>query len=418
MRVGISSRGIDPEPGALLGGYPDVIRAMAGVHDSLMLSAAYITDELGKELLLVAFDGVATSPSLATAARASVGPDCTTVVLASHTHSAPALAVPSWDQGVTGAADVGYERWLAEEVRAACEAAVASAASGEIRVGSAELRDLVGSNRRHPGGPGDPRVRVIELRKTGSLGSLLLAIHGCHPTVLGPDNLWGSADLALGLRTGVADGGYDGAVQLLIGGAGDQSTRSTRRASTFDEALRLGGALGEAAMRALVAARPVEDFAAVGVDVDVPIRVFPDEPTAQASLDEVRATIDSHVAGGAPTAVIRSLQVMELGMQHELRRARNPLRIGASASLELTVLRLGSQRVVFAPVEPFLGPALELERDARAWLVGYANDYLGYLLPDEEIVVGGYELAASPFGIGTWDAVRTAVVSTLEAIGG
>jgi neutral ceramidase len=418
VRVGISSRAVDPQPGALLGGYPEVPRAMVGVHDSLMLSAAYISDGVDNDIMLVAIDAVVISRSLVMAARATVGPGCPAVVLASHTHSAPALVVHDWDQGVIGHPDVGYEQWLTAQVQAACAEAVACAAVGEIRVGTADLHRAVGSNRRHPGRPGDPRIRVIELRTLEPHGSLLLAIHGCHPTVLGPDNTWASADLALGLRAAARAGGYAGAVQLLLGGAGDQSTRSTRRASSFDEAKRIGGILGRAALRALAASRPVEDFAALAFDVDIPIRLFSDETAAQRELDGMHAVLESNHTVGASIAGIRSLRVLELGLQHDLRRAKNPISLGTRASLGLTAVRLGAQRVLFAPVEPFLGPALELERTAGAWLVGYANGYRGYLLPDEEIAIGGYELAASPFGLGAWDVVRTSGVAALEAIRG
>jgi neutral ceramidase len=418
VKVGISSRTIDPQPGALLGGYPEAARAMVGVHDSLMLTAAYISDGVDNDMMLVAIDAVVISPSLVTAARASVGPGCPAVVLASHTHSAPALEVHDWDQGVIGPPDAGYEQWLAVQVQAACKEAVACATVGEIRVGTADLHRAVGSNRRHPGRQGDPRVRVIELQALEPQASLLLAIHGCHPTVLGPDNTWASADLALGLRAAAYAGGYPGAVQLLLGGAGDQSTRSTRRASSFDEAKRIGGILGRAALRALAASQPVEDFAAVSFDVDVPIRLFSEQTAAQRELDGIHAVLGSNHTAGASMAEIRSLRVLELGLQHDVRRAKNPISLGTRSSLGLTAVRLGSQRVLFVPVEPFLGPALELERTARAWLVGYANGYRGYLLPDEEIAIGGYELAASPFGVGAWDVIRTSGVAALETIRG
>ncbi len=68
-------------------------------------------------------------------------------------------------------------------------------------------------------------VRVLEVRADEGSVLAVLALHGCHPTVLSADNTLVSGDLVWGLRERVAAALPGVPVAYLPGGAGDQSTR-------------------------------------------------------------------------------------------------------------------------------------------------------------------------------------------------
>lgn len=415
MRIGLSSRRIDPQPGALLGGYPDARRPCIGSNDPLMLTSIWVEPAEGDGLLLVVFDGIVTSPSLVEAARRAVPTGTTVLVHASHTHSAPALTVPHWDQGVIGDPDLDYERWLGDQVAAATAEATANVATGAVRVGSAVLEGVVGANRRHPGRAGDKLVRVMEFSSRNSPPTLLV-LHGCHPTVLGPSNLDSTADLGLGLRAGLRSRGYVGTVQLATGGAGDQSTRTTRKGSTFAEADRMGRFLADAAYRALHASRPQSTVTAASVSVALPVRALPTPEDATAALQTLVAQRVELIDAGADAPSLRTLDVQLLGLQHDLRRARAWGSEMPSTPIDIVAVRFGDQSVLFTPLEPFLEVATDVEDATGAWVVGYTNDYRGYLLPDAEIAFGGYELAASPFAGGSADVLHDAATRLVESL--
>ncbi|MGY2872846.1 hypothetical protein ACVW00_000036 [Marmoricola sp. URHA0025 HA25] len=413
MKIGIATRLANPRPGTLLGGYPDVVRPSIGVHDSLHLSAVWLKERLGPGLLIVAFDGLTVSPLLAAAARRAVDLGDHVVVCASHSHAAPSLSMPNWDQAAGGPADLAYEEWLATQIFDAATEAVATATGGEIRHGRADVAAPVGSNRRHRERAGDPAVRIVEVVNEST--RTLFVIHGCHATVLGPDNLLSSSDLPLGLRSGLAARGYPGSVQFLPGGAGDQSTRATRREATFAEAVRLGDVLAEAAMRALRHAPGGAGLDIRAGSMTLPVRPLLSLDRAEAAVAALDRDMESARLSGADEVTRRSLEVEMYGRQHDLRRAREWAAM-PSSPIEVTAVRFGAQRLVFTPLEPFLDVALSLEAECDSWLVGYTNDYRGYFMPDGEIDFGGYELAASPFDFGAWDAFRAVVVPLVSAL--
>jgi hypothetical protein len=71
----------------------------------------------------------------------------------------------------------------------------------------------------------------------------------------------------------------------------------------------------------------------------------------------------------------------------------------------LGLLELGGTRMFCVPGEPCAALGLELKkRFPGAWVVGLANDHLGYFLSEEDYRKGGYERMMSFYGpgMGPW----------------
>jgi neutral ceramidase len=65
-----------------------------------------------------------------------------------------------------------------------------------------------------------------------------------------------------------------------------------------------------------------------------------------------------------------------------------------SEAVEVQVLRLGQAALIALPVELFVDYQLQFKRQSPlpySFLVGYANDYLGYVPTPQALAEGGYE---------------------------
>lgn len=394
MLVGVAHTTINPEPGTLLGGYPTDHRRIAlGVHDDLEAHAIAVRGPRSSDPdVLVAFDGIAAPAELVEQIQARLGPGPRVSVAASHTHSAPSL--PIWDQDVLGPYSPAYVTALAHRLANLAARAIESESPGSLYVGSMPVDQPIGENRRRSDRhPYDQRVRVLEARDAAGDELITIVIFGCHPTILNGENQLISADLAWGLRRSLGDR----QVALLLGGAGDQSTRSTRRASSFAECERFGRILADAVTASRAELRQCTSSHMVEQVVRLRGRPTPGVDEARRRLDELEHQLSQLPPDGAPVRERRrSLEVEIIGAKHDLRRASGPAH-PTHFDARIVTWDLGETRIAFWPVEPTLELALTLEYELDCWLCGYANGYLGYLLPAHDHQHGGYEVAVSPF---------------------
>jgi len=178
--------------GAPLMGYGARLGFATGVHDPLFARALYLAN--GGAVLLVELDVCLLAPSHAETVRARIaertGLAREQVLVGSiHTHSGPETGFVAWIAGAE----------LPEITRALCDAAIeaavaahASAAPAQLGVGRAEVR--IGRNRRIADGPLDAEALIVRVDRGDGAPLGVLYVYGCHPTVLGHDNLDYSAD--------------------------------------------------------------------------------------------------------------------------------------------------------------------------------------------------------------------------------
>lgn len=392
--VGVATGDVTPPVGTPLGGYPVELRVSNGVHDRLQAVAVSVRDDIGGDhLVVLCFDGISVPPALLSGVE--VGAGVHVVAVASHSHAAPSLE--AWDQGVMGAYSEGYQAELLSTCHEVVATAIGVEQRGYLVLGSGRLAEPVGTNRRDPEGRRDETIRVIEARAADDSVLAVLAIHGCHPTVLSAENREVSGDLVWGLRNRLADVLPGVPVAYLPGGAGDQSTRHTRSASTFDEAARLGGILGNAVLEARATMTRVDQSSVRHATFSLESRPTPPLDVAEGQWEYWVGETGRRASNGEDLPAQRQAEVELIGASHHLRRARAGLRLPAEIEVSITRWNLGSYSLAFWPVEPTIELALDLEAEHRTWLCGYASGYLGYLLPAVDCERGGYEVAASTF---------------------
>jgi hypothetical protein len=402
------------EPGELAGYIARAGAVSTGTHDELEASLLVLEDG-STEIAWLTLDAIGATADLVAvlqaAVRASVGESATTIVAASHSHSAPL--------GWTGGIHPGNPGARSESAVAELVARIASLAESVGRQGrrvvtaswSSDRVPGVGTNRLSPDGPHDDTVGVLTLRDADGPAAVLFDF-ATHPTVLGPGNLTWSADWPGAARRALPAGVVAG---FLQGAAGDVSSRFTRRGDGFDEVDRLGGIVGDAVS---AAARRS------GMPLTSPIRVASStlvvpRRSLPSVADAERAVVTAAEAlaglGGSPLdPEVRLAQTRNEGarVQRDLAAAQLP----DAFELSLTAVAVGDVAWLHVPLELFASVGARIQ-DASPYpvtrVIGYANGYVGYLADAAAHAAGSYEALSTFFPADAADDLVAAAADLL-----
>ncbi|MCG3148626.1 MAG: hypothetical protein PCFJNLEI_02071 [Verrucomicrobiae bacterium] len=415
LRAGAAAVNISPRRPLFLAGYPNGERISTGVHDPLLSSALWLDDGT-RAVIFVANDVIFIPKALAHRARQRIAkqtgvPAGNIMITATHTHSGPVTVdrQPRPPASVVPPPDAQFLAELEDGiVRAAC-AAHRQARPAEIGLAVADGA-AVGTNRRNPLGPANPRVPVLLVRGAADHVPLaLMLVCSMHPTVLHEDSKLVSADFPGMTRQYLQQHvvGEDCPVLHHTGAAGNQSPRHVTRGNTFAEAERLGALLGAAIAQAVAAVEFHRDLPlAVGsAEVDLPRQQFPAVPEAEADERRAFERLEAMRRNGEPRAAVRTAECDWFGA---VRRA-GLARLAAGGRLEelaavclpaeIQVICIGQWAFVGWPGEFFVEFALDLSRaQPNAHVIAYANgETNGYLVTAEAVAEGGYEAANAIF---------------------
>jgi neutral ceramidase len=371
-----------------------------GVHDEL-LAHALVLDDGERRVAIVAADLVFVGAELAADVRRRVEALCgipaeAVLVHAAHNHSAPSV---SRGCAVAGLRDApGFERWsgLLPELLAG----VVYAAERDLRparVGSdVGIVEGVSVNRVDRARTVDPELPVLRVdREDGSALAVVVAF-ACHPTSIAGHTLLWNTDFPGPLRRAVEEAEPGSTCIFLQGCAGDIAPwdhwfgNADARPQTFDNRDFLGRSLAQGVLAVLPSIRAVDGarVAARSKTVELQRRLLPwtTEEIAAVELPPEPAygerwPDDVHSAASAQRYPV-SYQKAALSMYADMKaREAEPLRA------ELQALVIGDAAIAANPFELFSGPGIEIRRDSpfrTTFTLGYANDYLGYLPPDED----------------------------------
>ncbi len=125
-------------------------------------------------------------------------------------------------------------------------------------------------------------------------------------------------------------------------------------------------------------------------------RQFPDAAEAQRLVAAAAARFQEAQAAALPAPQLRLIASHLEGAMAQLFLATGGIGeiLGAPPeSAVIQVLRCGAAEILAVPGEVFssAGAAMRAARPRPSLLAGYANDYLGYLVPPAAVAAGGYE---------------------------
>lgn len=407
LRFGIAAGDITPDPGLPMGGYAARVEVATDALDPLHCQAVVVSDDTAI-VAVVALDLVYVNADWSAPLRESIGrrldcPAANVLVAATHTHAGPAVFRSAL---VDSERMRAYEQDVADIVLHTVDRARNALQPAQLAFGQAR-QPSVAASRHAVTEDIDDRVRVLVARGTAGSPIGVIAAYGCHPTVLAATNRRYSRDL-FGAAVDAAERRLGSPVALFNGAAADVSTRFTRRGQDPSEVDRLGHALGEAIVEAVSRAVPVES-SPIRARVDlhaVTLRSLPDVEAAQNLVAAAAARLqEARTHNRTPGEVRHAEAGMEGALAQLFIAMRGPhVALGQRADAGqpghgvqhcavLQLLEVAGCDVLGVPGELFssVGGQVCAARPRPTLLIGYANDYLGYLVPPRAAAGGEYE---------------------------
>lgn len=393
ISAGFAMADITAPAGTVFLGHSPRQQHFTGVADPMRVRAAVFSGEVNTVVLVVC-DLLAVGRvsslfphSLGAVIRREISnktgiPDSHVLVAATHAHSTPETS------GITDVNDdltVGWMAGLAAiaadaVLRATADAAPAELATHSLRApGIGVIRRKRGPSSAVRSFASDDSVTILVARRAGRR-PIVLVNFACHPVLLQAQPLV-SADFPGQAMTVLADEGVDG---LFLQGAAGDVNPIAGDAGTVNDIRRDGIDLAYRVLEGI--ARSVVDtdltLNAATVEIDVGKRSAPD------------ISLAAELAGRA-----------DRDAQDLLSRLGD---VDVPWRTQIQAFRIGSTVIVALPGEPVtaLGVIIKaISPSHRTMIAGYANDYLGYLVPPWDWLDGGYEVSAGPWSLVSADAV-------------
>jgi len=332
---------------------------------------------------LVAIDAAFTGTVASRLQRAGVRPGVL-ILSASHTHSGPGAFVDSALMGFLAAdrEDVAVRDALVTAVVEAVRRADDARAPARVAIGVATAPPVV---RSRLGGPLDPEVVVVAVRRAGDAPVAVVWNFAIHGTMLGPSNLALSADV-MGAATDALEKALRAPALFVNGAVGDVSpARHGRHALT-----EVGPALADAARTAWERATPV----GAGPLLARAERI---------ALPAPRLSLHNCLGRWLPSALTV------------------PLDGAFPSETTLTAVALGDAAWVALPGEPATALGLRIKTEARrsfrhAFVAGVSNDYVGYLVTAADHGRPSYVTCGSLYEARTGDDLTERAIALLREL--
>ena len=424
LLAGTAIADISPNPGEELGGYPHYPRNNTGVHDPLYAACLYL-DNGAAQAAFVTLDLLFLSKRHVARVRELAETTCgiprgAIMISCSHTHSGPwaagRLDVESLELGKEENPE--YIRFLINAIVSVLISAKKNAFPAEFTscLGMCGAESGVGGNRRVPGGPHDPLVSVLAVRDREKIIRGIFVNYTLHPTFIHEWSTLVTADYPCYLRAELNERENRAVIGFSQGASGNQSSRYYRQGESYDEAERVGRAIGRAAYSALEQAVWTGDLPITIRQSEVPLEI-----RSFGSVEELERRVEEDTAryrelyakyGQSKNReeyyLWQNANLKTLGSEDQLAYVKlhaNGIRISLEADenpAEIQVILLGDTCIVGVPGEVFVEYALYVKAMAGYGKVIFnalTNGCLpGYLYTPESLVSGGYETDTSMLG--------------------
>ena len=321
-----------------------------------------------------------------------------------HTHAAPEYQEVSLFGGSGRGAVPGYMDWVTEQVMGAVEDALRGGlVPVEARGSRVEVEGFY-ANRNGLEKPSDQEVSLLEFVDGGGATVAGTFCFSCHSTVLGPQNLKVSADLAGWLATGI-ERRWGARPVCMVGAAGDMSHRQCRQGNDAAELKRVGDGV--------LACLP--DHASTALDVHAPrVATFhvgetfvPDRDEKRRQYEEIQSRLEYAETFDEYKVYSSALRMAELGLE------ARPFEL----DLTCTLIDMGDVRILTMPAELFSRFGVRIKSALAAkhplcWC--YCDHNIGYLGNIEDYGAS-FETAASDIPAGFTERLVDDICAFIEA---
>ena len=234
---------ITPPVGTGFDGYAARQGNSLGIHDPL-LGQLLLLQSGQRKMVLISLDLLGISLDFTHQVRQGIAqaievPVDGTLIACSHTHSGAAGFLP-YHPGITSFEDPDLQRLVTHKLVGAAIWAKQLLQPAYLGSGRGAVAGI-GLNRNDPeGGLVDQEVIVLRVDNEAGKPIAVMMNFGCHPTVLGYQNLFFSADFPGAARSTLGQIYPETTFLFTNGASGDVSTRFTRRDQSFVEVERMG----------------------------------------------------------------------------------------------------------------------------------------------------------------------------------
>ncbi len=426
--AGVAEGKITPPVGTHLVGFEARPGPSKGVHDDLFVRALVVSRG-SSVVALVEADLVEVSKQAVTSIREEVSkqtaiPPDHILVSATHTHGGPGL-------------DGSYEPFF---VKTTVETIVRA---WQLRqpagIGSATVthRGWVGMNRRHLDSgfsPIDKQISILKICNAQGRLQAILYNYSCHAACLGPDNLLVTADWPYYVASKIHSK-LGQAVKVLYfqGTEGDVNTGYSAGLSsigvpiptrTYTYAQEIGEVLANAILAEVPDIVVKSDGLMDSLDEKVNIEYYVPATAADADaeLEQARAALRRADGQHAPQSQIYAARIAVSFAENNRHRIEQNLKAGEHEyAAEIQAIRIGDAGFVSFPGEFFVEIGLAVKRRSplrTTFLLGLANDDVGYIPTPEYYPEGGYEVSVAQFGpttAGRWEEAAVRLLNQLSA---
>jgi neutral ceramidase len=423
LHAGFAREEITPPIGLLMGGYGDRKGTAQGVHDPLW-GQILLLDDGQTQAGLIILDLIAVDAAFVDDLRREIEvkiglPGGNFLIAATHTHAGPAgmrMGQTDLDQSTRY---INIRIDTRDKLLDLIRQAKADLQPAQLSAAVVQAPRLL-ANRLDPLGPMDDSLSVIKLQaQNDDLLGILVGYTG-HPTLLSQDNLLYSSDYPHYLRQELQINlGESIPILFVNGAAGDVSSRYTRQASNFDEANRVGTTLGRAAYRAIRQSQPcsVERLKVLSREVMMPMRQLPTLEEARQRLTQAESKLKRSQEQGMHGPELRQVVTEYYGSRSALKHVEHGAPPNIKARLQAIVL--GNTALLSLPGELFVTLGQRIKSSSPydlTLLVGYANDYIGYIPSQQAYEEQGYEVRKTLLAPGAGEYLADAAVKLLKDI--
>jgi hypothetical protein len=426
--AGVAEGKITPPAGTHLVGFEARPGPSKGVHDDLFVRALVVSRS-GTAVALVEADLVEVTKAAADqirneASRETGIPAGHILISATHTHGGPGIEGSYGEFFVRTAVDTVVRAWKARQ-------------AARIGVAAVTHRGWVGMNRRHLESgfsPIDKEISILEVADGQGRPQAILYNYSCHAACLGPDNLLVTADWPYYVARKIHSK-LGGGVKVLYfqGTEGDVNTGYSAGLSaigvpiptrTYAYAEELGEILADAILARLPGVALESDGPVEARDDRVKIEYYIPMSVAEAEqqLEQARAALRRVQEAKAPPSQIDAARVAVSFAENNRRRTERNLKVSErDYAAEIQAFRIGEAGFVSFPGEFFVEIGLAVKHRSPfhpTFLIGLANDSVGYIPTPEYYPEGGYEVSVAQFGPGTAARWEDAAVRLLNELAG
>ena len=428
FQAGAAKRSIVPPFPTGMGGYFDRSVNFEGVSREIF-ARALVCKNGETAVAILAADLIGVSSYLVDSARAKVAAETglapeAILISATHTHSAPSDG--------SGASTFGYEAesklnaFLIDAFAGALIDAWKELRPAEVGFAYGHLDGITTNRQQNNDSAIDPDVGVLKVQEKDSRITIAtLANFTGHPVILDATNLLLSCEYP-GVASETVENVLGGVAVFTQGACGDITMK--RSGPKFEEVTRLGRVLAGEIIATAEQIVTGEDTTLRNhwAPITLEPRAFPAPEAAEAGKVAAAEALQAAETAGKPEYQLRDLR-REVNAANTTAMvakvaAEHPEMLAAATNTSYHVMQIGPLVAVGIPGEIFVEYGLEMKRRVAQdtgrpmILVGYANDYIGYIITPRAAETGGYERAISRVAPSAGRALTEAAMATVREI--